>query len=513
MGVSANAGERHMINRPLALLSGAIFAAALAILSPGESLAKDKLVVNLVGQPATLDPHKHWNHDSYAVYRNVFDNLVTRDAAGEIVAQVATSWKALSDTEVEFEIRDDISFHDGSKLTPADVAFSVKRITNKDFKSPQLGQFNKIIDATVSGDNKVVLTTDGPYPPLLAQLVKLSIVPEAHVTKVGDDEFNKSPMGSGPYKFSEWQRGVKVTLEANPSYWRGAAPFKTVEFLAVKDESTRLANLKTGSADLIVNVNPDQVPEIKSDQAIKVLSSPTERVGYLMMNTQHGPLADKRVRLAVAHGVDRQLIIDALLGGYGRTLPGLLTPAHFGYVEDIPELGFDPAKAKALLAEAGYSSDQELLFNTSPNFDQRIVQAIQQQLSEVGMNVKIEMSDQPTYLTRRRAPPEGFGGFVFGRWSCACQDADGVLFAMFHSSSVWSKMANPEMDKLLEAARSTLDKEVRMENYRKIHELIYREVPSLPLYQVTSIYGAPTALNWAPTANESMFIMDMSWSE
>lgn len=500
------------MKRPLALLGGALFAAALAVMSPGESLAKDTLVINLVGQPATLDPHKHWNHDSYAVYRNVFDNLLTRNAKGEIVGQVATSWKALSDTEVEFEIRDDITFHDGTKLTPADVAFSVKRITNKDFKSPQLGQFNKIIDAKVSGDNKVVLTTDGPYPPLLAQLVKLSIVSEAHVTKVGDDEFNKSPMGSGPFKFSDWQRGVKVTLEANSDYWRGAAPFKTVEFLAVKDESTRLANLKTGSADLIVNVNPDQVPGIESDQAIKVLSSPTERIGYLMMNTQHGPLADKRVRRAVAHGVDRQLIIDALLGGYGQIVPQLLTPAHFGYVDGIPDIGFDAAKAKALLAEAGYSNE-ELLFNTSPNFDQRIVQAIQQQLSEIGMNVKIEMSDHPTYLTRRRAPPEGFGGFVFGRWSCACQDADGVLFAMFHSSSVWSKMANPEMDKLLEAARSTLDSEARMENYRKIHELIHAEVPSVPLYQVTSIYGAPKALNWAPTANESMFIMDMSWSE
>ncbi len=494
------------------LLKSVAVALVLAILPLSQSYAaKDTLVINLVGQPATVDPHKHWNHDSYAVYRNIFDNLLTRNTAGEIVPQVATSWKFLSDSEIEFQIRNDIKFHDGSQLTPEDVAFSVKRITDKKFKSPQLGQFNKIIGAVANGPNSVILKTDGPYPPLLAQLVKLSIVPKAYVTKIGDDEFNKNPMGSGPYKFEIWQRGVKVMLKANNGYWRGKPPFATVEFLAVKDGATRMANLRTGSADIIVKLGPDQVPEVKRESAIKVLSSPTERVGYLMMNNQHGPLVDKRVRRAVAHGLNRQLMIDSLLGGYGMVLPELLTPAHFGYIEGIPVIEYDPAKAKALLKEAGYASE-ELVFNTSPRFDQRLVQAIQQQLSQIGMNVKIAMSDHPSYLTRRRATPEGFGAFVMGGWSCACQDADGVLFAMFHSTSIWSKVADPKMDKLLEAARSTLDKNKRLAAYKSIHELIYNEVNSIPLYQVTSIYGVRNELNWKPTANESMFIMDMAWS-
>lgn len=491
----------------------ALFVVALVSFSPTLAIAaKDKLTINLVGEPATVDPHKHWNHDSYAVYRNIFDNLLTRNTAGDIVPQSARSWKKLSDSEIEFTIRDDIVFHDGTKLTPADVAFSVKRITDKEFKSPQLGQFNKIIDAKVTGDHTLVLITDGPYPPLLAQLVKLSIVPEAYVTRVGDEQFNRNPIGSGPYKFSEWQRGVKIVLEANSDYWRGTPSFATVEFQAVKDGATRIANLNTGSADIIVAVSPDQAPEIKAANGIKVLSSPTERVGYMMMNTQFGPLADVRVRKAIAHGLDRQLIIDALLGGYGDVVSQLLTPAHFGWVDGIPTLPYDPDKARALLKEANYNSDDVLVLNTSTRFSQQLNQAVQQQLAEIGVTMKIEVSDHPTYLSRRTARPEGFGGFAIGRWSCACQDADGVLYAMFHSSSKWSKYNNAEMDALLEAARSTLDETVRMENYKKIHEHIYQNVPSIPVYQVTSIYGAQDSLNWTPTANESMFVMDMSWT-
>ena len=123
------------------------------------------------------------------------------------------------------------------------------------------------------------------------------------------------------------------------------------------------------------------------------------------------------------------------------------------------------------------------------------------------------MSDMRTFLARRRGTPEEFGDFGFGRWSCACQDADGVLYAMFHSDSIWSKYANPELDKELEAARSTLDAATRIEHYTKVHQILQREVPSVALYQAAAIYGAGTGLQWTPTANESLFLMDMAWRE
>ena len=498
--------------RSFATLTSALLIAAAAGLAGPPAAAKDTLVVNIVNEPATVDPHRHWNPDSYYVYRNLFDNVVTRNPDGEIVPQVAKSWKVLADDLVELEIRDDIRFHDGEPLGADDVVFSVKRITNPDFKSPQLGQFNQIIDAEATGPHTVRLRTKGPYPPLLAQLVKLSVVPKHYVQEVGDDGLNKHPVGSGPYRFVEWQRGVKVVVERNSDYWRGTPPFARVEFLAVPDSATRVANLRAGTADLVDRLDSDQARELAGVPGVKVLSVPTERVGYLMMNTRHGPLADANLRKAVAHALDRQLIIDALLGGYGEITNQLLTPAHFGYVEGIDGAPHDLEQAKALVAASGYDGS-ELVFNTAPPFDQRVVQAVQQQLAEAGLDVKIEMNDMPTFLQRRRAPPESFGAFVYGRWSCACQDADGVLFAMFHSSSIWSKYANPEADRLLEAARGTLDRDERLEHYTAIHRILAADVPSIPLHVVTAIYGAREGLDWRPTANESLFAMDMRWQE
>lgn len=495
---------RHLTFAAAALVVASLF-------SPAH--AKDNLVIDNVQEPSSLDPHRQWNPDSYTVYRNIYDNLLTRDTSGAIVAQVASSWKAVSDTQIDFTLRDDITFHDGSPLTADDVVFSVKRITNPEFKSPQLGQFNKIVEAEAIDKHTVRLTTDGAYPALLAQLVKLSIVSKAYAEKVGDEQLNLEPLGSGPYKFVEWNKGIKVTLARNDNYWRGTPPFANVEFAAVPDAATRMADLRTGKADLVVGLNPDDAAQLGNASGVAVLSSPTERIGYFMMNTQAGVLTDKRVRQAVAHAIDRQLIVDALLGGYSQVTNQLLTPAHFGYIDGLEWYPYDVDKAKALLAEAGLSDGAEIEIITSPRFDQRIIQAIQQQLTDVNLTLKISMTDMSSFLKRRRAEPDGFGDTVFGRWSCACQDADGVLFAMFHSDSVWSKYANPELDKFLVAGRSTLDEAERMAAYKEAHRIIREEVPSIPLYQAAGIYAAKSNLGWTPTANESVFIMDMSWKE
>ena len=494
-----------------ALLGSA--ALALLALMPGAAGAapKDTLLVTIAGDAATLDPHVQWDTDSYTVYRNIFDNLVTRNAKGEIVPQVGKSWKYLNDNEIEFELESGIKFHDGTPLTAEDVVFTVKRIIDPAFKSPQLSQFNSIVDATVTGPNKVKLRTSSPYPALLAQLVKLSIVPEAYVKKAGNVEFNQKPIGSGPYKLVNWQRGVRIDLEAAPGYWRGKAPFEKVAFRGVSDGSTRIADLRTGKADIIRGVGPDDAPLIARDPNLQVLSVPTERIGYMFVNTLHGPTADVRVRRAIAHAVDRKGIIDALLGGYGKMSNVVLTPANFGYIDSFKGYPYDPAKAKALIKEAGAEGAQ-LTFITSPVYDQRVVQAIQQMLGEVGLKVAIASSDQPTYLKRRQGNPEEAGHMSTGNWSCACQDADGVIHPLFTSNSIWSKYKNPEFDAAVEAARSTLDEKKRLEHYKKAFELLERDLPGIGLYQNVAIYAARKELQWAPTPNEAFFVFDMKWN-
>ncbi|MGO4725678.1 MULTISPECIES: ABC transporter substrate-binding protein [unclassified Inquilinus] len=474
---------------------------------------KDRFVVDLVNEPSSLDPQLQWNPDSYYVYRNVFDNLVTRDDAGKIAPEVATSWKYVSDTEIEFQIRDDITFHDGQKLTAEDVAYSVRRITDPKLASPQLGQFNKITGAEATGPTTVRLKTDGPYPALLAQLVKLSIVPKHVVEAVGNEAFNLAPVGSGPYKVEGWQRGVAVTLARNDAYWGKKGPFPTAVFRAVPDAATRLADLQAGTADLAVTLDSDLAAQLTGSDKAKPLVVLTERVAYFRLNTLKPPFDNPKLRQAVAYAIDKQGLTEGILGGYDKPVAELLTPAHFGWTNGVDGYAYDPEKAKALVTEAGPAAKAEVELATAPVFDQRIVQALQQQLADAGFDVKISMSDMATYLKRSQGNSEEGPNLSFGRWSCACQDADGVLFPLLHSSSGWSSFRNAEVDKLLVEARSTLDDATRLDRYGQVNKIVATEVPVLPLYQSAIIYGAAKPLNWQPTPNESLFLNRMSWAE
>jgi len=491
--------------------AGLILALSIALSAPAHAQTKDSLVVDLPGDVATMDPQIQWDTDSYSVYRNIFDNLLTRDTAGKIVPQVATAWRYTNDTTIVFDIRSDILFHDGSKLTPEDVVFSVKRITTPEFKSPQLSQFDQIIAAEVSGPSQVTLHTKTPYPALLAQLVKLSIIPKAYVEKVGDTAFNQQVIGSGPFKLKSWQRGVQTNLEANDAYWRGKPTFKTVTFRAVPDGATRLADLRTGRADLTRGLTPDDAVAMKSERGLKVQSVATERVAYLFVNALFGPTKDVRVRQAIAMAIDRDTLINALQQGYAKPVDIVLTPANFGYVTDIKAWPFDPARARALIKSAG-AEGATVPFLTSPVYDRRLNEAVQQMLDDVGLKMTITVVDQPTYLKRRLGQPEESGSMSQGRWSCACQDADGVIFPLFRSGSAWSKFTNATFDAEVDAARATLDETKRMAHYHKAFEILHDEVPGIGLFQDEAIYLMKPNLQWQPTANEAFFVYDMKWA-
>ncbi|SFB10886.1 peptide/nickel transport system substrate-binding protein [Poseidonocella pacifica] len=484
---------------------------ALTAIAPAH--AKEQLTVDLVNEPSSLDPHQQWNPDSYYVYRNIFDNMVTRDNDGQIVPQIATEWERLSDTEVVFTIRDDVTFHDGTPLTAEDVVYTVKRITDPEFGSPQLGQFNKIVNAEVTGDNQVTLTTDGAYPALMAQLVKLSIVPKHIASTMTSAEFNEAPVGSGPYVFENWDRGVSVTVIKNEEYWGDMGPFETVVFRGVPDAATRVADLQAGAADLVVTLNTDLAQQVESGGKGKVLTVNTERVAYFALNSALAPLDQPDLRKAIGYAIDREGIVEGLLGGYPQVVDQMLSPAHFGWAEGIEGFEYDPDKARELIAGLETAPEMEMGLATSPVFDQRVVQAIQQMLTDVGLNVAINTTDMATWLKDQQTSPEQAPMLTFSRWSCACQDPDGIMYPLLHSSSNWSRVTDTEIDALLDEARSELDEEKRADLYAQINRKAVENADILPLYQAAIIYGAADSLEWQPTSNESLFLNRMSWAE
>jgi peptide/nickel transport system substrate-binding protein len=493
------------------VVSALLACCAFALPVVASAADKQTVVIDLVSEPSSLDPHKQWNPDSYFVYRNIFDQLVTRDDAGKIVPDIATAWAYKSDTDVAFTLRDDVVFHDGTKMSPEDVAFSIQRMIDKTFASPQLSQFNKILSAKVTGPNEVTVHTDGPYPVLLAQLVKLSIVPKHVVESVGNDAFNLAPVGSGPYKFEKWTRGVDVSLLRNDAYWGEKGFFPRADFRAVPDAATRVADLKSGTADLAVTLDPDLAMQLQGVAGVKILTAVTERIAYLKLNPSSKPFDNADLRRAIAYAVDKQGIISGLLGGFDKPVSQLASPDYAGYVDGISGPDFDPDKAKQLVQAAGAAAAQPISFLTSPTFDQRIVQAIVQELSDVGLKVNVESVDFATYLQRVQSEKSKQPAISFGRWSCACQDADGISFPLLHSSSSFSALSDPKIDALLDTARNTLDQQKRLDAYRQVAEAVVKDVPIVPLYQAAVIYGANEKLDFKPTANESFFLNRVRW--
>lgn len=500
-----------MIMPKFLALTASIGLAFLTLGLPAQAADKQQIVVDLVNEPSTLDPQLQWNPDSYFVYRNIFDNLVTRDNSGTIVPEIATAWKNISDTKITFTLRSDVTFHDGTPLTAEDVAFTVNRIIDPKLASPQISQFNKITKAEVTGEHEVTLTLQTAYPALLAQLTKLSIVPKHVVEKVGNEAFNLAPVGSGPYKFVKWDRGVAVTLASYDGYWGKKGLFTQAVFRAVPDSSTRLADLQSGIADVARGLTSDQAAQMAGSTSVKSLPVLTERLAYIRINPTKPPFDKLELRQALAQAIDKDGITQGILGGLDKPIGQMVTPAHFGWSNSIKGLPFDPEKAKSLIAAAGKPPKFKLTIGAF--FDQRVAEAVQQELQDVGFDVEIAQVDTPTFLQLIQKGPADGPTLAISTSSCACQDADGALYSLFHSGSSWTIATKPEIDTLLDDAGSTLDEKKRLADYEKVGQSIATDIPTVPLYQMVAIYGAAKALNFTPTPNESFFLNRMSWAD
>jgi peptide/nickel transport system substrate-binding protein len=473
-----------------------------------------ELVVDLSGDAATLDPGRQYNTSSYTVYRNIFDNLLRRDSKTlEIIPWVAESWEQTSPTAWEFVIREGIQFHNGEPLQASDVVFSLERILDPAFGSPQFANFSTIKEVETDG-SVVTITTHEPSPTLLTQLVNLSVVPESYVKEHGNDHFNLNPVGSGAYILEKWDRGNEIVLNANPDYWKGEPSIKKVVFRAVPNAASRIADLQSGLADIVFPISPDDVQNIEQNPDLKVLSTPTERVTYLAFNVLGDtPTKSEEVRKAIAYGVNYEEMMSALLGGYGDKVNSVLTPFSFGYIESIEGYEYNPEKAKELLNQAGYSDGLTLDFATSPAYDQRVIQAVQGDLSKIGIEVNIVNTDHATYLQNIQSENRNWGSIRMGNWSCACLDADGTIYPLFRTGSVWSSYSNEDFDKAVDAARTTTDESERLAAYENGFKILHDEVPGIGLWQLHQLYGASKNLNWKPDAQESFFVQDMEWVE
>jgi peptide/nickel transport system substrate-binding protein len=479
----------------------------------GQAGKNSSITIDLTNYPSTLDPGLQYDGSTYPVYRNIYDQLLRRDSTTlKPVPWLAKSWHQSSPTTWTFKLRDDVEFSDGSKLTAEDAAFSLNRILDKSLNSPQYANFSTVDSAKAIDDTTLLIKTKAPSPTLLSFLTTLSVVSKSYAEKVGVKTLNEKPMGSGPYKLDSARGGSELTLTRNQHWWHGKPTISKVVFRAVPNVSSRVADLQSGRAQLALGIEPDQANKLKGTESLQVLAVPTERVAYLALNTLgHTPTANPKVRQAVEAAIDYDSLIKNLVGGYAKRVNAVLTPLSFGYPSGAKPYTYDPKRAKRLLAEAGMPHP-DIKFPSSPSYSPQLIQAIQSNLQDVGFHVDIVNTDQATYLKNVQSPKHDWGSIRFGRWSCSCLDADGVIYPLFHSGTVWSSYSSPEFDKTVDSGRTTIDRKSRKALYAKAFSILRRDLPGIGLYQDFAIYGADKNLQWTPDAVESMYVDQMKFA-
>jgi peptide/nickel transport system substrate-binding protein len=311
---------------------------------------------------ATLDPLKASITTDTNVQAQLFDTLARRSADGSsLVPQLATSWKQVAPSVWEFKLRRGVTFSNGDPFTSADVKFSVEKILDPAYKSQQVPRVDTIARVETPDAYTVRFVTKRPTPLPPAITRPIFIADAKYWQEHGDAYVADHPVGTGPYTLRAWHRDDALELDANPHYWGGTPAIGHVIFKPIPEAATRVSALRTGAADLITNVPYQYATLLEGGTTTRMTSARSVRVLYIAFNTlQPGPQQNRLVRQALNYAIDVPAIIKAVLGGRAYELGEPVPPNFFGYDPKLAPYKHDPAKAKALLAEAGYPEGKGL---------------------------------------------------------------------------------------------------------------------------------------------------------
>jgi peptide/nickel transport system substrate-binding protein len=476
----------------------------------GSSAAAGQIVIAIGGDPSTLDPQAADDGNERTVNDNIYETLLARDSKTmELVPRLAESWKELDAVTWELKLRKGIKFHNGEPFDAEAAAFSINRVIDPEFKSEQISFYSTIKEATVVDANTIHVITTGPDPTLPARLYWLKIVPPKYST---DANFGTKPVGTGPYKFVEWVRDDHVTLEVNADYWGDTKPtIAKVIIRPIKEEVTRLAALKAGEVDLVKNLIPEYVSEVP-----KALSTPGLEFPWLRLNTLVGPLTDKRLRQAINYALNKDALAQSLYSGYAVPADGqILTPGHFGYNPNVKAYPYDPEKAKALIAEAGYAGEEIEFIGEAGRWlkDKELIEAVAQQLREVGFNIKVNIVEWSQWLDLLFAGADKAPTIQFSANSNELLDADRTLSALFESTGSQTAYNNPQFDALVQAARTEIDLTKRADQYHQAIQIAYDDAVVGFLLNLKDVYGTTNRVEWTPRLDGKMLVIEMKLTE
>jgi len=454
------------------------------------------LVVGQIAEPKSLDPHAVTAVNDFRILMNIYDGLVRyKDGTLEVEPALAESWTISDDgLTYTFDLRDGVTFHDGSALTAEAVKFNFDRMLDENHPFHDTGPFPlsfffSAIDSVVASDaDSVEFKLKEPYAPFLSNLAYptgLIVSPEA--IKAHGKEVGRNPSGTGPFKFAEWESNAKVVVTRNDDYWEGAPALEAVVFRPITDGNTRVAEMLSGGIDMMVEVPPDSVATFANDGSYAVHEQAGPHVWFLILNAKEGPMANKAARQAVNYAIDKKSLVENVLQGTAQIAAGPTPPAFsWAYNDSLQPYPYDPDKARELIKEAGVEGAQLTFYVTEGGSGMLdpvpMGAAIQADLAKVGFDVKIETYEWNTFLGKVNPGLEGKADMAEMAWMT--NDPDTLPYLALRSGA-WPDQggfnsgyyANPKVDELLEAARSSTDQAERAKLYKEMQKIVQEDAP------------------------------------
>jgi peptide/nickel transport system substrate-binding protein len=461
------------------------------------------LVIATQSDAVSLDPQLSNDTASANVRINIYDTLVTQDGNMELQPSLAESWEQIDDTTWEFKLRQGITYHDGSTFNAEVVKANIDRILDPNVASPAAFMYNMVTEVQVVDEYTVRFITEYPFAPLPAHLAhpvggmisKKQIEEDYAAMESGEKAgsvINKHPIGSGPFKFQDWQTGQSITLVRNDEYWNKPALLNSVTFKVVPEDLTRISELSTGDSHVSTPLSPSDVAQVEGTDGMHVQRQESSSLSYIGFNMEKEPFDDVRVRQAISMAIDKEEIINGIYDGVGIPAKGPLAPGIFGYDKDLNALEYNVEEAKKLLEEAGYGDGFTTTIWTNDD-RQRVDTAtnVQAQLAEIGIDVKVETMEFGAMLEQTARGEHDM--MVFG-WTTVTGDADNGLFPLFHSKNLGAPgnrtfTVDEELDQYLAQARQTTDEQERLELYSKAQERLVEVAPTVNILYLEYLLG------------------------
>jgi peptide/nickel transport system substrate-binding protein len=442
----------------------------------------------------TLDPQFVTDVPTSRMVMHIHETLVYPDVEGNMQPILAESW-SISDDKLTwtFKLRKGVQFHDGTPFNAEAVKYTFDRIQDPEIGSPRKSAAKAVKEVKVIDEHTVAFVTEKPFAPFLAQLsaYNLAIISPAEGKKQGK-KYGQNPCGTGPFKLESWSPGEKMVLSRNESYWGEKPAIDKLEVRIVPEDSSRVMMLLGGEVDVISSVPPVMISRLEKSKDVRIIKKTGFRTVYIGLNNTMKPFDDLRVRRAVAHAIDSEAIVKGVLGGVGTVGGGFESPVIPGAHKDLKPYAYNPAESKKLLAEAGYPNGFTVQFYTPTGrylMDRQVAEAVQAQLKEVGIDARLQVPDWGAYqalLDKGTEAPI----FLLGKGSPTGDlDLTATLCAACKGKMNHFNYCNPEVDKLIEQQRGTVDVKERNEILAKLQEIFYREVPAVVLFYEDQIYG------------------------